>query len=228
MSEPTFSTWEQILLAAATLEERRETPFTASTLVVEAWKHSPKAFCLDGMQDYPSDNRVLCNLMGKRGLVARGLLIRTKPKLYRLSPDGHNTVTRLRKRLRKPEVTPRPPSENGKLSKALEASLSYLLDSEALRKHRAGKPTELTLTEAFDFWDFGDQLTPEWIDRCLSIVTADLEKAAALGDVVFSSGRYVTLEEVAAVQRADDWMRAKFATRLNVLRKRKAASDAAT
>ncbi len=53
-------------------------PFSDSELVVAAWKHCPALLGLPGHEDeYPSDRRVYLTLVGKRGLIASGLLRRT-------------------------------------------------------------------------------------------------------------------------------------------------------
>lgn len=70
---------------------------TAEALVVEAWTADKKAFGLKGYADrFPDANAVLCYLMGKTGLVRRGLLEKVGQKLYQLTEAGRERAKSLR------------------------------------------------------------------------------------------------------------------------------------
>jgi hypothetical protein len=63
---------EYVLEAARLLRQ----PFSLSELVVLCWQQAPALFSLDGYEEYPDPQPVRCVLYGRRGLVARGELVR--------------------------------------------------------------------------------------------------------------------------------------------------------
>lgn len=207
--------WQQVLVAALTLEERGESPFTASALVVEAWRQFPDKFGIDGMPEHPSDNRVICQLSGHRGLVACGYLERTAPKTYRLLPDGREAAQHALGREIKPEVASESPERNGRLSKAVESDLERMLDSMAVQFHKLGERSSIKFEEACKFWDL--RATGDNVDKRLSRATEVLERVT--DDHVLSNGRCVSLTEVEAAHKAHDWMGARWAARLESMKK---------
>src|SRR5947209_20557091 len=87
---------EKILLAAYALEEAGDSPFTAESLVVSAWKKYPVTFGLKTFAEhYPDSNKVLASIMGERGLARRGWLSKVGQKLYSLTREGRQAVRRL-------------------------------------------------------------------------------------------------------------------------------------
>jgi len=60
-------------------------PFTMAQLVLACWQSNPKKFGLDGFPEHPDTHKVFPSLCGQRGLVARGLLVKLAPKLYKVS-----------------------------------------------------------------------------------------------------------------------------------------------
>lgn len=91
-----LTTVKKILVAAAQLDEERET-FTAEDLIVRAWQQFPESFGLNGYRDaHPDSNRVLSKLMGSVGLCSRGWLEQVGVKTYRLTPMGRKIVMSLR------------------------------------------------------------------------------------------------------------------------------------
>jgi hypothetical protein len=73
-----------LLLASA--RSFRGGEFTQEELIVRAWRYHKDAFGLDGFKaDYPDSNKVIVNLCGNRGLVARGYLRKLGPKRYVVS-----------------------------------------------------------------------------------------------------------------------------------------------
>ncbi len=85
---------EQILLAAAALEAKGQSPFSAEALIVAAWEFNPTAFGLRGYPQFADSNRVLSLLMGHGGLVHGGMLQRMGPKLYALTGLGRTAARR--------------------------------------------------------------------------------------------------------------------------------------
>jgi hypothetical protein len=87
---------DKLLIAAARLDARDQSEFTAEDLVVEAFKTFPNDFSLKGYPEYPDNNSVYTLLMGKSArLVASGWLEKTGAKKYRLTPKGmHDAAER--------------------------------------------------------------------------------------------------------------------------------------
>ena len=63
-------------------------PFREWELILAAWKTHPLDFCIKGAVEYPSDKRVGSLLHGKRGLVAKGYLVKCGQGLYRVAGEG--------------------------------------------------------------------------------------------------------------------------------------------
>lgn len=212
--------WQKLLYAAHRLEEQGESPFTAEALAVAAWKEFPAAFGLTGYHElYPDSNRALAGVMGERGLVRRGLLSRVGKKLYTLTPDGRSAVFRAR-----PAVLP--PRPVRRVPKAQEPALVRMLGSEALAKHSDGRQAELSLADALAFWGIlqGDYSLRIELRQAMAQAALELaEEAAARGELLLSDGRSVSAEEVQGLQRAHDYLAARFAHALTLLGKRGAA-----
>ena len=63
--------------------------FTDTQLVEAVWIFDKKRFGLKGREEiYPDSNKILASLMGKRGLRARGLLIKIRPREYIVTGNG--------------------------------------------------------------------------------------------------------------------------------------------
>src|SRR3954469_12161510 len=87
---------EKILLAAQSLEEAGQSPFSAEALIVSAWQKYPRTFGLKGYEEqYPDSNKVLSGIMGERGLPRRGWMTQVGQKLYSLTRDGRQVVRKL-------------------------------------------------------------------------------------------------------------------------------------
>src|SRR5947209_10944399 len=104
---------EKILLAAYALEEAGDSPFTAESLVVSAWKKYPVTFGLKTFaEQYPDSNKVLASIMGERGLARRGWLAKVGQKLYSLTREGRQAV----RRLRRPDEQPAAEAPDGSVA----------------------------------------------------------------------------------------------------------------
>ncbi len=87
---------EVVLRAAIGLRQ----PFDLSTLALAAWRASPRAFGLVGLEgQYPSDRRVNVTLCGRKGLVGTGLIERCpgvdRKPTYRVTALGREMLERL-------------------------------------------------------------------------------------------------------------------------------------
>jgi hypothetical protein len=73
---------QELIVHAARKFDRE---FTTEELVVAVWLGSPETFGLKGYElSYPDSNKVIVQLCGKNGLVARGLLSKVGPKRFLL------------------------------------------------------------------------------------------------------------------------------------------------
>jgi hypothetical protein len=206
---PKRSAPEHLLLAALALEEQGRSPFREESLVVAAWERAPAAFGLRGYEDrHPSSNRVICEIVGNRRLVRRGLLARVGAKLYALTPAGRALAHKLSGR-------PAPAGAAGLLLR-LEASA-------AAQMHRAGRTTNITFKDAAAFWGLSDGDCGGQLDRRLELVASTLEDArqrAGAGAWVLEDGREVSADDVDRLHRAHDYLSARFARILSLMRSR--------
>lgn len=210
---------EKILLAAVDLES----PFTAESLVVAAWRRFPKAFGLAGHADqFPDSNRCLCVLMGRRGMVSRGMVDRAGRKLYRLTGMGRRMAQGLLGEAApaaavKPAKGVRPAAE-------LDALLRYLFSTSAVSLYRAGKRQELTFGHAVLFWSIRDG---DVIGVRLTAVESAIKEVDRIvtprSELVLGNGRVVTPDDALLLGEVDGYLREKFSRHLDVLGKREAA-----
>lgn len=62
--------------------------FTVQELTVQAWQDYPDRFCIQGFPQYPCHNKVLCLVIGERGLIKRGAFVRVGNKLQLKQPGN--------------------------------------------------------------------------------------------------------------------------------------------
>lgn len=211
---------EKILVAAVHLEEQGESPFSAESLIVAAWKKFPLAFGLKGYHDqYPDSNKVLSSIMGERGLTRKGWLAKVGQKLYTLTPDGRRVVQRMRHGGEEPPAT----ESTKKLSRDQEKLLLHLLNSSALQKFQENRKDELTFGEACKFWgvtedEHGDAVT----SRLTRVPTtlSGIDRIAGQDELVLNNGRVVSADELELLFKTHDYLEARFARHLNLLRSR--------
>lgn len=211
---------EKILIAALHLQEQGESPFSAESLIVATWKKFPVTFGLKGFADqYPDSNKVLSSIMGERGLTRRGWLEKVGQKLYTLTPDGRRVVQRLR---HGEEETP--PAESArKLSRDQEKQLLHQLNSSAIQKYQENRKDELTFAEACKFWGVNEDDQANTLDARLARIRTALngvDRVLSAGDVVLSNGRCASLDDAELLFKVHDYLEARFARHLNLLRSR--------
>jgi hypothetical protein len=213
---------EKILIAALHLEEQGESPFSAESLIVAAWRKFPNAFGLKGYEDqHPDSNKVLSSIMGERGLTRRGWLTKVGQKLYTLSAEGRRVVQRLKQGEEAPVL-----ESSKKLSRDQERLLTHLLNSGAVQKYQENRKEELTFGEACKFWGVNEEDQGQALDTRLQKVRLSLEAIERIlgpsSELVLSNGRCVTADELEALNKVHDNMEARFARHLNLLRTRAA------
>jgi hypothetical protein len=214
-----YTASEKILLAAEHLDKQGQSPFTAETLIVAAWRQFPETFGLRGYVDkYPDSNKVLASIMGEKGLARRGWLIKMGKKEYALTKDGRRIIARL---LQKEEEDL--PAKTIRLPRDKERLLLTLLDSTAVRKFDEGRKNELGSADAFRFWNINQNLRGEAVDNQLKEVSdllRELEQELANADAELATGRVVTASDVRVLSNYHRWMEERFSTHLNLLRSR--------
>lgn len=198
---------QKILVACHKLEEGGHTPFTAEALTVAAWKESPRTFGLRGFDnEYPDSNRVLCCIMGERGLARRGWLVKVGQKLYSLSRQGKEEARRVLAGDDSP-LPKRRALAKIQVPKDLETQLVALFTTTAFRRFEEGMKREITYRDAARFWGLADNAHGEAVDATLAKVPAMLAAVEQLliGDAIeISTGQSVNrgdLKSLAAVHR---------------------------
>lgn len=187
-------------------------PFTAADLVVAAWKRQPATFSLPGYP-HPDSNKVLALLFGKRGLVARGHLVRCAAKTYRVASGS---VTRPRK---VPTLTA---AESAAVSLATAAA-----ESPAGEKYRRGGGGEIRFAEACETWGLDLKMAPSAVDNRLAAWRAGVRDAARLfrsRDVISADGRVFGLADATFLDGLAVHLDTRFDVHLRILRAKAAAS----
>jgi hypothetical protein len=74
--------WLTLLRVARTIPQ----PFTLNDISVAVWKACPEFFGMKGYP-YPDNHKVHFILYGRRGLIAKGLILRVRQGLFRVPDD---------------------------------------------------------------------------------------------------------------------------------------------
>jgi hypothetical protein len=213
---------EKILLAAEQLEKQGQSPFSAESLIVAAWQHSPRTFGLKGYTDqYPDSNKVLSSIMGEKGLARRGWLVKMGQKLYALTREGRQMVRRLLQQ----EDEPAAAASAVRLPRDQEKFLMGLLDSTAVQKFEENRKHELTFADACRFWSITENMKGDALDARLGQFADELEeldRQLAQGDTELSNGRSVSAGDLRVLHNIHRYMEDRFGRHLNLLRSRSA------
>lgn len=222
-----FTASEKILLAAAQLEDRGQSPFSAETLIVAAWQENPRTFGLKGYDEqFPDSNRVLSCIMGEKGLAKRGWLAKMGQKLYSLTRDGRQMVRRLREGGESPPAAPAPVSSEARgkrLPKDQDKALLALLTSSAVKKYQEGSKEELTFADACRFWGITENLHGDALNSRLNKLLVNLSEFRDLigpRGVELGNGRVVTLDDIQELSEIHEYLEGRFTRHLNLLRNR--------
>lgn len=76
------SQWLLLLRVARTLPQ----PFTLNAISVAVWRAHPESFGMKG-HPFPDNHKVHMYLYGNRGLIAKGLIHRVRPGLFRVPEE---------------------------------------------------------------------------------------------------------------------------------------------
>lgn len=215
-----FTVPEKILLAAESLDQQGQSPFSAEALIVASWQKFPKTFGLKGYAElYPDSNKILSSIMGQKGLTRRGWLVKMGEKLYALSREGRTVVRRVTLQ----EEEEDRPASSVRLGRDMERFVLGLLDSSAVQKFEENRKADLTFADACRFWGVSESMKGDALDSRLSQVTQylmELDRLLGENDAVLSTGRAVTGGEVRVLTNIHRYMEDRFDRHLNLLRSR--------
>lgn len=213
-----FTLSEMILIAAHKLQTQGQTQFSAEELTVTSWKEFPDSFGLKGfVKVYPDSNRVLASIMGERGLVRRGWLMKTGQKSYSLSSEGLRMVRKMVEGDAFVDDTPPP----ARLPRDQERLLSNMLDSVVRQKVEKERGYDLSFSDALRFWG-AENLHGRALDDHLHKVEQALEQAEELvrqGNTVVGA-KTLTRNDLDLLRRAQYLLQERFAKHLSLVRQR--------
>jgi hypothetical protein len=214
---------EKILLAASHLEESGQSPFSAESLIVSAWRNYPTTFGLKGYEEqYPDSNKVLSGIMGEKGLPNRGWMAKVGQKMYSLTRDGKQVVRKLLQGEDTPPLTAKRLAEPEALPRELDLMLQAMLASSAWQKLRQGRTGEWTFSDACRFWSITDQ-TGGAVDARLDELQAQLrqvEKLVAGGPVKLGNGVELAADVAGQLCDLSHQLEQRFVRHLQLLRTR--------
>lgn len=212
---------QRIMVAAATLNPaNRAVPFKTSHIVVRAWECYPTVFGLEGyLTEYPDSNKVLCPIMGDRGLVTRGYLLKTMNKTYCLTKLALMEVDRL---TRNTDVEPVVPGV--RLAQPDQKFFLNLTTSVVVTKFNKNK-ADISFSDACRFWMLPEsRLTRDGIADQLTSYDKKfikMEEDLALKDGELSNGQTVTAGDIRALRNTHEYLKSRFERLLSLVGKRK-------
>lgn len=181
-----MSTEQKLLLAADELQANAKY-FSAEELVVKAWSRFPESFGLQGFESkFPDSNKILCRIMGKKGLRAAGWLQKVRQKTYRLTEAGKIAAADLKKNGIK--------SSNGQavdFSRPARAILARLMASKALGKIRQSVVDRLAFRDAEEFWNISTRTDAHTLANRLADVESVLLNAEK---TISETDKFIELE----------------------------------
>jgi len=213
---------EKILLAAHALEQGGTSPFTAEELVVRCWQMDKDLFGLQGYSsDYPDSNRILTNIMGSKGLKAKGWIEKVGEKQYRLTATGTRVALTL---------------SGGDRTGHLRASdlirrelpiVFRMINSPAYNKHLAKQDGSIIFRDACNFWGISSYSDAEALRtqfQAIRNLVDVLEKAVAespTGTVMLPEMKVSINEDtVGLVRETHELLQKLFFNELQVIRNR--------
>jgi hypothetical protein len=215
---------EKILLAADHLDKQGHSPFSAEALTVTAWQKFSKTFGLKGYTEHhPDSNKILTSIMGEKGLVRRGWLVKMGQKLYALTRDGRLVVRRVM--LEEEDAPPENANIHAavKIARPQERFLLDLLESSAFQKFDENRKADLTFADASRFWGITENMKGDIIDDRLHEVGQQLlevDQTLDDGNAVLSNGREITAGDIRALANIHRYMADRFDRHLSLLRTR--------
>jgi hypothetical protein len=224
-----LSVIEKLLIAADSLEQVGQTPFTAEDLVVAAWRQYPATFGLRGHLDelgrpaYPDSNRVFAEIMGSKPIRKRGLLVKVGTKLYKLTESGRDLARRL-EQTQKEMGAPKQETTKSNLSRDLEQELQRLLAARAVQKTSGGHLDTVTFHDACVFWGITPRSSAIELHGRLANAANVIEAARSVvreGTAQFQhGGKRFSCESLDLLERVHQGLQDKFKRELGTIGKR--------
>lgn len=201
---------EKILLAADSLEQQGETPFSAERLIVTAWEMFPHELGLKGYVNlHPDSNKVITYIVGERGLVRRGYLTKRGEKVYALSKEGRRHL----RQFAGLQDWPTP------LTVELDNFISGLLASPTLHKYEHSRQG-LTLADACSFWSIGKRSdSAKWqrIQTHFELLKVGLAHVLHGGTIKLHDDRMVAANELTHLIDVHECLVDRFGRQLQIL-----------
>ena len=152
------------------------TTFTFEELLVRAWKADPQSWGLRGFEKHhPDSERIHRELdsrgKGGHGLVNLGLLEKVQPRVYRLTPNGLATASRL---------TPEDRGLQETAGRVLESEIRYVLQHPAFLQWLKDPSQPHRFRDAGQFWGVAPGTPPSVIRQRIRKVEQTLRAAMEL------------------------------------------------
>jgi hypothetical protein len=210
---------EEVLLAAADFGINSQAAFTAEDLVIATWKKFPDSFGMEGYSNYPDSNRVYTKLMGRKGLVGRGWLVKVGEKRYQLSEAGRIMVKSLG------EASDSSSGLRAVLSRDQKLILERLQSSRVVTKIKAGELESVGFHDACSFWDISPRSNASTLQARMQTVESVLETANKAirenGEIVLTQGGLkIGKGEIEQLRETCRMSLQKFKDDLDIIRKR--------
>jgi len=215
----TLSAADRLVLAASSLGSAG-TAFTAEDLVVAAWRQFPGAFGLRGYLNqsgdpiYPDSNRVFAEIMGTKPGRSRGWIEKVGNKTYRLTEAGRRRVEELQG-----AESPR----RAAIDRRSLDEYRRLLGSRAIHKFRNGLQERVTFHDACAFWGLSPRSNAKDLAARVNALEALMRTLEEVEDDSYFVRRGPDIqgkEQVLLLRTAHEAMLARFATELDVIRRR--------
>jgi len=210
---------EEVLLAGADIEANSRVAFTAEDLAIAAWKKFPDSFGMEGYPKYPDSNRVYTKLMGKKGLVGRGWLVKVGEKRYQLSEAGKIMAKALGS-----TVAPTT-GLRAILNRDQKLILEKLLSSRVVTKLKAGGVEGVGFHDACSFWDISPRSNASNLQARLQTVESVIETAnkaiSEWGEITLTQGGSpIGTREIEVLRETNLLLLQRFKEDLDIIRKR--------
>lgn len=214
---------DRILVAACQITGGLDDLFSVEKLVVSAWTEYPEVFGLRTYENqYPDSNKVTAYIMGERGLVKRGLLVRACKGNYRVSAAGRQKVDDLQDAA----TENIPPKSSYIIYKDLGGNdrfLSKLFESDAYKLFSVSSGRDkVDFHKALDFWDMSNNLTSDEITVHLSNVDVTLnevDRVLEFGKAKLSTGKVISAGDVRVLRNIHDYLKNQYSTVLKIMGK---------
>jgi hypothetical protein len=174
---------EQVLLAGLDCSGGYlEKTFTSEDLLVAAWKRDRLAWGLRGYErEFPDNDKIHKELDGRgaragsasTGIVSKGLLLRVRQRIYRLTPAGFAAAA---------EVVGAEPETRGKAERVIADAVGAILCHSVLRSWLKDRGSPKYFRDAGHFWGVAPGTPPKVIQSRILDIDRTLEKALSLLD----------------------------------------------